>query len=221
MAAAALILDFGGVITRTLFETHAQTERVLGLAPGTLTWRGPFDAAGDALWRDMQADRISERDYWHRRTAEVAALVGTDWTEMADFVRAARGADPDAAIRPEALAAIAAAKAAGKRLAILSNELDLFYDASFRRQLPWLADFELIHDATHTGILKPDAAAYRDCLAALGMPAKACVFVDDQPRNIAGARAVGLAAVQFDVRRPATGFEQALALLGLKEFSHA
>jgi putative hydrolase of the HAD superfamily len=140
---------------------------------------------------------------------------------MADFVRAVRGADPEAAIRPEALAAIATAKAAGKRLAILSNELDLFYDVAFRRQLPWLADFEVIHDATHTGILKPDAAAYRDCLATLGLPAEACVFVDDQPRNVAGADAVGLKTVAFDVRRPAASFDRALELLGLKEFSHA
>ena len=36
----ALILDFGGVVTRTLFETHDITERALGLPAGTLTWRG-------------------------------------------------------------------------------------------------------------------------------------------------------------------------------------
>ena len=86
-----LILDFGGVVTRTLFETHDLSEAALGLAPGTLTWRGPFDPDNDPLWQDMQADRISERDYWMRRTRETGALVGADWTKMADFVRAARG----------------------------------------------------------------------------------------------------------------------------------
>ena len=30
-AERALILDFGGVVTRTLFETHDMTERALGL----------------------------------------------------------------------------------------------------------------------------------------------------------------------------------------------
>ena len=35
----ALILDFGGVVTRTLFETHDITERALGLPAGTLTRR--------------------------------------------------------------------------------------------------------------------------------------------------------------------------------------
>ena len=45
----ALILDFGGVISRTLFETHDLTEAALGLPSGTLTWRGPFDPATDPL----------------------------------------------------------------------------------------------------------------------------------------------------------------------------
>jgi putative hydrolase of the HAD superfamily len=211
----ALILDFGGVISRTLFETHDLTEAALGLSPGTLTWRGPFDPATDPLWQDMQADRITERDYWHRRTAEVSALVGQNWTAMADFVRAARGADPDAVIRPEFRAAIAQARAAGIRLAILSNELDLFYGADFRARLPFLAHFDVIVDATHTGVLKPDPAAYRLCLDQLDLPARACVFVDDQPRNIAGAQAAGLQCVQFDVAHPARSYDQALHLLGL------
>ena len=64
MQQGALVLDFGGVVTRTLFETHDMTERELGLAPGTLHWRGPFDPATDAPWRAMQAGEMSERDYW-------------------------------------------------------------------------------------------------------------------------------------------------------------
>lgn len=217
MSDRALILDFGGVISRTLFETHDLTEAALGLPPGTLTWRGPFDPDSDPLWQDMQADRITERDYWRLRTAEVAMLTGRNWTEMADFVRAARGADPAAVIRPEFRAAITQARAAGIRLAILSNELDLFYGTDFRARLPFLADFDVIVDATHTGILKPDPAAYRLCLDQLGMPAASCVFVDDQARNITGAQAVGLQTVHFDVAQPAQGYDRALNLLGLSK----
>ena len=50
-ARKALVLDFGGVISRTLFETHDLSEAALGLPPGTLTWRGPFDPASDPLWQ--------------------------------------------------------------------------------------------------------------------------------------------------------------------------
>lgn len=211
--AQALVLDFGGVISRTLFETHDLTERALGLAPGTLGWRGPFDPAGDALWRQMRAGEISERDYWLARTREVGRLVGEEWTRMEQFVVRARGAEPGAVIRPEAIAAVEAAARAGKRLAILSNELDLFYGADFRRKLPLLAHFELIVDATYSGVLKPDPRAYAAVTEGLGLPAAACVFVDDQPRNVQGARAAGMVAVGFDVTRPAASYAEALRAL--------
>lgn len=212
---SALVLDFGGVISRTLFETHAQSEQALGLPPGTLTWRGPFDPGHDALWRDMQADRLSERDYWLMRTREVGRLLGEDWDRMETFVRRARGADPSAVIRPEAVAAIEAAHAAGCQLAVLSNELDLFYGADFRQRLPLLDRFDLIVDASHTGILKPDPRAYAAVTDGLRVAAADCVFVDDQLRNVVGARRAGMQVVHFDVRRPVDGYRQALALLGI------
>ena len=214
-AAQALVLDFGGVVTKTLFETHALSEQALGLAPGTLQWRGPFAPQTDALWRAMQADEISERDYWRTRTREVGRLVGEDWTAMETFVRRARGADPEGVVRPEADRAIRAVRTAGYRLAILSNELDLFYGASFRERLPMLSLFETVVDATYTKILKPDARAYAMVGDALQLPLAACVFVDDQKRNIDGADAAGMLTVHFDVARPAPSYAEALGLFGL------
>lgn len=211
----ALILDFGGVISRTLFETHALTEAALSLAPGTLTWRGPFDPASDPLWQAMQADQITERDYWLTRTREVGRLVGEDWDRMETFVQRARGADVEAVIRPEAVAAIHAARRAGCRLAILSNELDLFYGADFRDRLALLGLFDVVSDATYTHILKPDPRAYQHCLDALGLRPEDCVFVDDQLRNVLGARRIGLPTVHFDVQAPGASFAQALQWLGV------
>ncbi|WP_421982092.1 HAD-IA family hydrolase [Roseibium sp.] len=213
--AEALVLDFGGVVTRTLFETHDLTEKVLGLPAGTLTWKGPFDPGSDPLWRSMQADEISERDYWRKRTEDVAKLTGRPFTEMSDFVKAARGADPETVMRPQALEAIDRARQAGKKLAILSNELDLFYGAEFREKLPFLRDFDVIVDATYTQILKPDPRAYALCIEELDLPAQACVFVDDQRRNITGAVAAGMQTVHFDVLDPAASFAAALRLLAL------
>ncbi len=211
----ALVLDFGGVVTRTLFETHELTEKALGLKPGTLTWQGPFDPASDPLWQSMQADEISERDYWKTRTREVGELVGEDWDAMETFVRRARGADPVAVVRPEADRAIRKAHAAGVRLAVLSNELDLFYGAGFRGRLPLLSLFETIVDATYTKILKPDLRAYQSVADALGLPTGACVFVDDQKRNIDGAIAAGMLPVHFDVASPARSYAEALGHFGL------
>lgn len=217
----ALILDFGGVVTRTLFETHDITERALGLQAGTLTWRGPFDPAGDPLWTRMQAREISERDYWMERTRETGRLVGEDWTEMKTFVQRARGAEAELVLRPEARETILAAKAAGIKLAILSNELDLFYGVEFRKRFPLIDLFDVIIDATYTGILKPDPRAYAMAVEAVGLPITDCVFVDDQLKNIEGAVAVGLPHVHFDVTRPAASFALARQMLGLPETGDA
>lgn len=211
----ALILDFGGVVTRTMFETHDITEKALGLAAGTLSWRGPFDPANDALWTRMQNREITERDYWMERTREVGRLVGEDWTDMKTFIQRARGAEPETVLRPEARTAILKAKEAGVHLAILSNELDLFYGVDFRKRFPLIDLFEIIVDATYTGILKPDPRSYEAVIGQLGLPRENCVFVDDQKKNIEGAEAVGLPYVHFDVTRPAESYARALEMFGI------
>lgn len=213
----ALVLDFGGVISKTLFETHDLTEEALGLAPGTLHWRGPFAPETDAPWKRMQAGEITERDYWAFRMKETAALVGADWTAFPDFLAAVRGADPVAIIRPEALEAFEAAKEMGCQLAVLSNELDLFYGKEFRNKLPFLRDFDLIVDATYTRILKPDPRAFAFVTDGLGLPADRCVFVDDQKKNLRGAQEVGMPFVHFDVTNPAQSYADALTLLQSKD----
>lgn len=208
-----LVLDFGGVISRTLFETHPETEATLGLPPGTLTWCGPFAPETDPLWQSMQRGEVSERDYWLTRSREVGALLGETWTEMQQLVQRARGSQIAATLRPEAIAAIETAHARGHRLAILSNELDLFYGKHLRTQLRILDRFAAIVDATYTGILKPDLRAYAACEEVLGVQPADCVFVDDQPRNVEGALQAGWRAVRLDVRDPATAFDEALRLL--------
>ncbi len=215
MTVKALILDFGGVVSRTMFETHGLTEAALGLPAGTLTWRGPFDPVTDPLWCMMQSGEISEREYWHRRACETGRLIGRNWTEMSEFVIAARGADPGAIIRAEAIEAMEAAKAADCALAILSNELDLFYGSSFRKKLPFLSQVDAIVDATHTGILKPDRRAYQACVDELGVKPGDCVFVDDQAKNVKGARDAGMQSVHFNVQTPHKSYRQALSLLGV------
>jgi putative hydrolase of the HAD superfamily len=212
---SALVLDFGGVISKTPFETHAATEAALGLAPGTLTWRGPFARDTDPLWCAMQRGELSERDYWLTRSREVGQLLGEEWTDMRTFVRRARGADPSLVVRPEAAHAIGLASRHGIKLAILSNELDLFYGEDFRRKLPLLGHFEAIVDATHTGILKPDPRAYMAVCDALNLDPAECIFVDDQERNIGGAIACGLKAVWFDVQQPLASYRRALQPLGV------
>jgi putative hydrolase of the HAD superfamily len=211
-----LLLDFGGVVSVTIFERHARTEQALGLAPGTLTWHGPFDPGGDALWRDMSADRIGEREYWARRAADVGRLFGEDWDRLTLF-RRAHGSNPNLNVRQEAFGMLRKAKAAGLKVGILSNELELFYGRETIDNLDIVKLMDCLIDATHTHILKPDPRAYALGAEALGLPPSEIVFVDDQARNVEGARQAGLAAVHFDVTRPGESFTEAERLMGLSD----
>jgi len=213
-ARKGLLLDFGGVISVTLFERHALSEQALGLKAGTLTWRGPFAPGEDALWADMVAGRVTEREYWARRAAEVGRLLDEDW-DMLTLIRRTLGEAPNRHVRPEALAAVRRAKAAGRRVGILSNELELFYGRDTMDRLDILREMDSLVDATHTKILKPDPRAYALGCEALGLPAEAFVFLDDQTRNVEGARRAGLDAVLFDVTDPAGSYAEAERRLGL------
>ena len=84
--------------------------------------------------------------------------------------------------------------------------------------------YELIEDAVglsryvqwsfvscKTGARKPAAEAYEAALAGLGVPASACLFIDDREANCEGARAVGMQALRFT---SATALEPELSRLG-------
>jgi putative hydrolase of the HAD superfamily len=82
--------------------------------------------------------------------------------------------------------------------------------------LPLLGRFQTIVDATYTKILKPDPRAYRMVFDTLSLDPGACIFVDDQERNIAGAQACGMRTVHFDVRTPRSCYAEALRFFGLE-----
>ncbi|MCD6681807.1 MAG: HAD-IA family hydrolase [Burkholderiaceae bacterium] len=212
----ALLLDFGSVVTYTAFERHRESERLLGLAQGTFAWLGPVDPTTDPLWRSMERGEISERDYWAHRASEVGSLLGQPaWTPL-DFFQAVRGEDPNRSVRESARRTVRAARAAGLRVGILSNELELFWGRPFMARLDILRDVDALVDATHTGILKPDPRAYWLALEELDTSAERVLFVDDQMRNVEGARRLGITTVHFDVAAADACFAAVRGLLGLE-----
>jgi putative hydrolase of the HAD superfamily len=209
----AVVLDFGGPVLVTPFERLAALERSLRVPPGTFCWRGPFDPAADPLWQALQAGELSEPGYWAARAAEVAAASGEHGVP-AMMARLFDGPEAEL-VRPQARDLVAAAQAAGLETAVLTNDLYDFHEQAWIDRIRVLAEVGQVVDAARHGTRKPAPAAYRLVLDRLGVAPDQVVFVDDQPANVAGAEATGMAALWFDVTRPDDSYRQVRHALGL------
>jgi putative hydrolase of the HAD superfamily len=212
--ALALILDFGCVITKSVFELPREVGAAFDLGPGVFPWRGPIAPETDDLWRAMQRDELTEREYWARRAADIGRLCGRDLDARA-FMVAIYEAAGATGFRSETAELVHDARAAGMKIGVLTNELELFHGRGWIESLPILQEMDAIVDATHTHILKPDPRAYAAIADALGVPADRAVFVDDQPRNVAGARNVGMPAIHLRIEDVSGSMAEIRRRLGL------
>jgi putative hydrolase of the HAD superfamily len=214
-APRALLLDFGSVLSVSFFERLREVERALGLPSSSLKWLGPIAPETDALWQSMQQDEITERHYWKMRARELGEAVGEPNWDMRTLLQRTRQTDPGEVIRPQFRLIIAAARARGIRVGILSNELELFYGPELLHSMRLPEQFDAVVDASITQILKPDPRAYALAVDSLGVPAAETLFVDDQFRNIAGAIRAGLQTQYFDLRDVAGNLAALVARLQL------
>ncbi len=118
-------------------------------------------------------------------------------------------------IRPEAETLIRQARAQGRRVGLLTNELELFHGPEVYDAFEILGSFDAIVDATHTGILKPEPRAYQLAVESLDASFESVVFVDDQQKNIDGAIDCGIEAIRLDITEPEIGFDQIYQALGV------
>jgi epoxide hydrolase-like predicted phosphatase len=107
------------------------------------------------------------------------------------------GMQPDAAM----IDGVREARGAGARTALLSNSWGdaTGYDRPLLEEL-----FDAWVISSEVGLRKPDPAIYELAAERLGLPAEACVFVDDLPGNLKPARALGMATVLHRGDAPST-----------------
>ena len=86
-------------------------------------------------------------------------------------------------------------KGQGYRLYLLSNASTAFYDY-YRRFRPF-GYFDGLVVSADIHLLKPNVKIYQYLLEKYDLAAGECLFIDDRPDNVEGARAAGLQAVQF------------------------
>jgi putative hydrolase of the HAD superfamily len=191
----AIVFDFGNVIAH--FDHRLAVRRFV--RHSALSEDAIFDAIyNTALEDDFEAGRIGAEEFVRRACSAIGYRVGPDEFRAA-FVDIFTP-------NPEMCALIPRLK--GRyRLALASNTNEL-HAAHFRPQFAdVLRHFDAVGVSYEAGARKPDRGFYAHCHTLIGAPPDRCLFIDDLPANVEGARAFGWQAVHF------TGYPELLKQL--------
>jgi putative hydrolase of the HAD superfamily len=175
-----LVFDYGGVIS-------LHTEAIAAMAARVGVSAEAFEPG---YWSEREAyDRgCPDIAYWRA----VCAHVGVDVDERlsADLTRL----DIDGWLPTDdnTVKLLGQLAGAGARLALLSNAPSSFARVAERQ--PWAEHFTHLVFSGDLRMAKPDAEIYAALVGKLGVGAADCLFVDDRPANVDGARAVGMSA---------------------------
>jgi HAD superfamily hydrolase (TIGR01509 family) len=183
-----LVLDLGGVLAPTLFESVR--------LPG-------FPEGPTAPYHEVERGKASERAYWEDLGRTHGLDIRALWQQCTR-------------LRPSMMRALSAVITRLPVVAFTNDMAHWFGDA-WRARFPELERLDRIVEASKLGVLKPHADAFRRLLAVLQEPAERCLFVDDLDVNLVGAAQVGLRTFRFDVTQPEQSARGLLARLALPE----
>lgn len=180
-----VVFDLGGVLIdwnprylyRQLFDDEAAMERFLAeiCSPA---WNERQDAGRP--WREAVEDLIAR----HPDHAALITAYHQRWAEMLrDEV-------------PESVEVLQALKALGLRLYALTNWSHETFPVA-RRRFAFLDWFDGIVVSGEEGLIKPDPGIFHRMLTRYDIDPSRALFIDDSPRNVAAAAALGLHALHF------------------------
>ena len=213
--ARGLLLDIGGVVLQPGPVLVARLAREDARVAAVVQPLGGLGGEHDDLWHRMLAHEVSERAYWAQRSPELVAALGTPGGGTRELMDVLYGGPSDGWLQHEVLALMADVRAAGLPLGALTNDLAAFHREEWVEQQAWLHLFDVVVDASRTGVLKPDPRAFAAATQALGLPPEDVVFLDDMPWNVHGGLAAGLQAIRLEHGRPGPGLAEARRRLGL------
>lgn len=177
----ALIVDFGGVLTTSIWPAFASFCEGEGLAPDTVRELLSGDTEALTLLRGLETGELSDSEFERR----FGGLIGVGEHDGL-IARMFAGLRPDERM----IGAVRAAREGGVPTGLISNSWGLgIYD----RAPTDLFDATVI--SGEVGLHKPQPEIYRLACERLGVEPEVAVFVDDLRENCAGAEQVGMTAV--------------------------
>jgi putative hydrolase of the HAD superfamily len=176
-----LLVDYGGVLTTSLFDSFGAFCAVEGLDPQTLAHSFRTDRNARELLIGLETGEIEEEEF----EPQLAAILGVPAPGLIDRMFA--GSGPEKVM----LAAVLGARQNGIRTGLISNSWGTRrYD---REQLSQLFDGIVI--SGYEGMRKPAPEMYTLGAERIGLPPDRCVYVDDLSFNLEPARELGMATV--------------------------
>lgn len=188
----ALVFDVDGTLADT--EAVHRTAFNQAFAEEGLDW--VWDEALYTQLLDVAGgkERITHYARHHRGDAalDAAMLDRLHARKTAAYEAAVR--DGALALRPGVRALIDEAGRTGLPLAIATTTTPANIDALLRHTLgaAWRLRFAVLADGHSAPRKKPDPQAYQQVQAALGVPAHACLAIEDSANGLRAARAAGL-----------------------------
>ena len=204
----AVISDFGGVLTTPLIQSFMAFQDQTGITTETLgkAMQAATEANGDNPLFEMERGEITEVAFLEKLTDSLEPLLGHR-PEMHRFKEIYFEAlEPN----PEMIELMRELKASGYRMAMLTNNVQE-WEPLWRTMLPVDEIFELVIDSGWVGYRKPEPQIYEITAERLGLPASACLLVDDLEINCEAARKLGFSAVQY--REPEQAIAEVRAIL--------
>jgi len=181
---SGLLLDWGGVMTTNLFHAFGTFCSTEGVAPDLLREAFRHDEETRSALIAFEEGRMND-DLFASHLALALGLPHERAEGLIDRMMAG------ATVEPEMVDMVRAARAAGIRVAMVSNSWgELRYPAELVAEL-----FDATVISGREGFRKPDERMYTLGAERLGLPPAACVMVDDLPFNLAPAAALGMATV--------------------------
>ena len=211
---SGLLLDIGGVVHNTGVRMVERLARREPAMRPVIEEIGGIASDRDELWQRMLRRQVTERDYWAQRAAELGAAVGQTWDTRALMDRFYQLPEHEWLCAPT-IELMTDAKAAGLRVGALTNDMTAFHGPEWVARQEHLKLFDVIVDASLTGVMKPDPRAFRGGADALGVPAEQIVFLDDMPWNVEGALQAGMTAIRVPWDAPVPAIDTARELLRL------
>jgi len=190
----AVISDFGGVLTTPLIQSFMAFQDQTGITTEMLgkAMQAATEAHGDNPLYEMERGEITEVAFLEKLTDSLEPLLGHR-PEMHRFKEIYFEAlEPN----PPMIELMHKLRVAGYQMAMLTNNVKE-WEPLWRPMLPVDEIFETVIDSGFVGCRKPESRIYAIALEQIGVPAEACLFVDDVKVNCEGAERAGMTAVHF------------------------